>query len=442
MYRLNKLKIQANSDYLHEELRDPGPLTLANLYEKAFDGYHYTTRWNNRFNIINVFNDDFILNIQTGHSYYRKRKITYLNDLVNLNKTLVADPEFHDTTDFNLISARGFVSNIPGRRFEYQTGFDLNYESARGKRTGGYREMTDLSGFMNFIYRPVSVLSLQPGIRAMYNSNFRTPLVYGFSLKFNPQAFTVRASYAKGFRAPSLKQLYLQFIDTNHEIMGNENLNAETAHNVNLTAIIDRTFNRHSINFELGLFYNSIHNAIQLAINTQRPGWGTYFNVEGKDYITKGAEIKIRFRYSPSFTLNTGIITNGRLRLEPDDKFDYSTDFVASAIYQNEKHKVQFALFYKYTDEYLEFAGNYNIDGELDGIAQQYMAGYHTLDFNVSKNFLKNALDVTAGVRNIFNVTMVDAFGTLNIHGSSNDAATAGYGRTFFLKLGYRFEKI
>jgi outer membrane receptor for ferrienterochelin and colicins len=442
IYRLNNLKVQASSDYMHEELRDPGALTMANLYEKAFDGYHYTTRWNNRFNLINLFNDDFVLNIQAGHSYYRKRKITYLNDLVNLNKTLVADPEFHDTTDFNLISARGFVSNIPGKKFEYQTGFDINYESASGKRTGGYREMTDLSGFMNIVYRPVPTLSLQPGIRAMYNSDYRTPLVYGFSLKFNPDAFTIRVSYAKGFRAPSLKQLYLQFIDTNHEILGNENLKAETAHNFNLAAIIDRTFNRHSINFELSLYYNSIHNAIQLAINTKRPGWGTYFNVEGKDYKTKGAEVKVKYRFSPCFTLNAGIITNGRLRLEPDNKFDYSTDFVSSAIYLNEKYKIQFALFYKYTDEYLEFAGNYNIHGELDGIAQQYMAGYHTMDFNISKDFLKNTFNVTAGIRNVFNVTMVDAFGTLNIHGSANDAATAGYGRTFFIKLDYRFEKI
>jgi outer membrane receptor for ferrienterochelin and colicins len=441
MYRLNKLKVNINSDYMHEELRDPGALTLANLFEKAFDGYHYTTRWNNRLNVINIFNDDFVLNIQAGHSYYRKRKITYLNDLVNLNKTLVADPEFHDTTDFNLISTRGFVSNVPGNKFEYQTGFDMNYESAKGKRTGGFRDVTDLSGFMNLVYRPVAILSLQPGIRAMYNSNYKSPLVYGFSLKFSPKIITFRASYAKGFRAPSLKQLYLQFIDTNHEILGNENLKAETAHNFNMTAIVDRTFNRHSFNIELGLFYNSIHNAIQLAINTNRPGWGMYFNVEGKDYKTKGAEIKVRYRFSPCFTLNTGIMTSGRLRLLPDDKYDYSTDFVSSAVYQNEKYKVQFALFYKYTDEYLEFAGNYNMDGELDGIAQQYMADYHTMDFNISKGFLNNTLNITAGIRNIFNVTMVDAFGTLNIHGSANDAATAGYGRTYFIKLGYRFEK-
>jgi outer membrane receptor for ferrienterochelin and colicins len=276
----------------------------------------------------------------------------------------------------------------------------------------------------------------------MYNSNYKSPLVYGLSLKFSPKVFTFRASYAKGFRAPSLKQLYLQFIDNNHEILGNENLKAETANNLSMTAVFDRTFNRHAVNLELGIFYNSIHNAIQLAINTNRPGWGMYFNVEGRDYKTKGAEIKIMYRFSPSVSLSAGIITNGRLRLDSNNHYDYSTDFVSSATYRYEKYNIQFALFYKYTDEYLEFAGNYNTEGKLDGIAQQFMSGYHTMDFILSKGFLNDRLNLSAGIKNLFNVTMVDAFGTLNIHGSANDAATAGYGRSFFIKLGFRFERM
>ena len=440
-YRKNKLKTSFNSDFLHEELRDPGELTMENLYEKALDGYHYTTRWNNRANLMNTFHDDFVLNLQAGYSYYQKRKITYLNDLVNLVKTIADDPELHDTTTFQMVSARGFVSNIPGKKFEYQTGFDLNYESAQGKRTGGYREITDLSGFMNLIYRPVQILSIQPGFRLIYNSDYHAPLVYGLSLKFNPANFTFRTSYAKGFRSPSLKQLYLQFIDNNHEIHGNENLKAETADNLSFAVDYDLTRKRHAVHAEMNLFYNSIHNAIQLAIDTERPGWGMYFNVEGMEYITKGVEASIRYRYSPYLTINTGIITTGRVRLDSGHSFAYSTDFVASANFLFEKSRIQPAIFYKYTDDYLEFAGNYNADGELNGIAQQYMEGYHTLDFTISRSFFGDRLSIVAGIKNIFNVTLVNSYGSINPHGSSSDAAAAGYGRTFFLKLGYRFEK-
>ncbi len=440
-YSKNRYKTSFYSDYLFEELRDPGALTLANLYEKALDGYHYTTRWNNRFTMINTFNDDFVLNLQGGYSFYRKQKTTYLNDLVNLKKTISDNPELHDTTTFQMISARGFVSNIPGRKFEYQTGFDVNYESAYGKRTGGYREITDLSGFMNLVYRPLQTLSLQPGIRLMYNSNYKAPLIYGLSLKFNRASFTARASYAKGFRAPSLKQLYLQFIDNNHEIHGNENLKAETADNISLSFDYNLTRKSHAVNLELSLFYNSIHNAIQLAINTNQPGWGMYFNVEGMNYVTKGIEAKIRYRFSPGLTVNSGIITTGRIRLDSKNSFAYSTDFVTSVNYLLIKPAVQFALFYKYTDEYLEFAGNYNTDGQLNGIAQQSMEGYHNLDFTISRNFFSDRVSVVTGIKNLLNVTLVNSFGSVNIHGSADGSAVAGYGRTFFVKLGYRFEK-
>jgi len=440
-YHKNQLKTSIYSDFLNEELHDPGALTMDNLFEKALDGYHFTTRWNSRANLTNVFNNDFVLNLQAGHSYYQKRKITYLNDLVNLRKTKANDPDFHDTTTFQMISARGFVSNIPGRKFEYQNGFDLNYEFAYGKRTGGYREITDLSGFLNFIYRPIQILSIQPGLRVMYNSNYHAPLIYGISLKYNPASFTFRASYAKGFRAPSLKQLYLQFIDNNHEIHGNENLKAETADNLLLSATYDLVKKRHAVNAELSFFYNSIDNAIQLAINTDRPGWGMYFNVEGHEYITKGAEARIRYRHSPFLTVNAGVITTGRVKLDSRNSFDYSTDLVCSASYLFDKPGIQLALFYKYTDEYLEFTGNYNAEGQLSGIAQQFMDDYHMLDATVTKSFFRDRLNLVAGFKNIFNVTMVNSFGSINIHGSMDNSAAAGYGRTFFVKVGYRFEK-
>ena len=40
----------------------------------------------------------------------------------------------------------------------------------------------------------------------------------------------MRLSYAKGFRAPSLKELYFLFVDINHSLYGNENLAPETSH--------------------------------------------------------------------------------------------------------------------------------------------------------------------------------------------------------------------
>ena len=441
-YRKKNLLANYSTDYLHEELRDLGNPVPDSATISALDGYHYTTRWNNRAGFSNTFDDDFILNLQAGYSYYQKRKITYVNDLVNLEKTIHTNSDMNDTTTFQMFSARGFVSNIPGKKYEYQTGFDMNYESATGKRTAGYQYISDVSGFMNFIYRPLPVISLQPGFRVMYNSNYKAPLIYAFNVKYTPDHFALRASYAKGFRAPSLKQLYLEFIDNNHHIYGNPDLKAETANNASLSLTYDNTMNRHAVNMQLDLFYNAIDNAIQLAVDMQHPGYGMYFNVDKGQYKTKGAEFKVGYRYSPFIELNTGVIRTGRSLFDDRSHFVYSTDWVASAVYRIEKYKSQIAVFYKYTDSYLDFAGNYDSNGQLEGTSQQYMAGYHTLDLTVTKDLFESRLNLSAGFKNILNVKLVNSFGSIDPHNTSEGGGAAGYGRTFFFGLRYRFSKL
>ncbi len=152
---------------------------------------------------------------------------------------------------------------------------------------------------MNFIYRPLPVISIQPGIRIMYNSDYKAPLIYAFNVKYSPDHFALRASYAKGFRAPSLKQLYLEFIDNNHHVFGNPDLKAETANNASVSLTYDHTMNRHAMNMQLDLFYNAIENAIQLAVDPQHPGYGMYFNVDKGPYKTKGAEFKVGLQVFP-----------------------------------------------------------------------------------------------------------------------------------------------
>lgn len=441
-YKKKNLMAGYNTDYLHEELRDLGIPAPDDSTMIALDGYHYTTRWNNRANFSNTFNDDFVMNLQAGYSYYQKRKITYVNDLVYLEKAIHPSSDMNDTTTFQMFSARGFVSNIPGKKYEYQTGFDMNYESASGKRTSGYQYISDISGFMNFIYRPLPVISLQPGIRVMYNSNYKAPLIYAFNVKYSPAHFVLRASYAKGFRAPSLKQLYLEFIDNNHHVFGNPDLKAETANNSSVSLTYDNTVNRHAVNLQLDLFYNAIDNAIQLAVDLQNPGYGMYFNVDKGQYKTKGAEFKIGYRFSPSLELNAGGIRTGRSLFEDRNHFVYSTDWVVSAVYRIEKYKSQVAVFYKYTDSYLDFAGNYDATGQLEGTSQQYRAGYHTLDLTVTKDLLEDRLNISAGFKNILNVKLVNSFGSIDPHSTSEGGGAAGYGRTFFFGLLYTFSKL
>ena len=129
------------------------------------------------------------------------------------------------------------------------------------------------------------------------------------------------------------------------------------------------------------------------------------------------------------------------MRLGSPHRFDYSTDVVSGLSYRNERNRYQISVNYKFTDNYLEFAGNYGSQGELTGIAERYINSYHMMDITFYKALLNDKLEINVGIKNLFNTTLVPSAGNLNFHGSSQNSVAAGYGRTYFIKLNFNIEK-
>ena len=77
--------------------------------------------------------------------------------------------------------------------------------------------------------------------------------------RYNTGNLTVRGGYAGGFRAPTLKEKYMNFDMTGiFDIHGNRNLSAEKSHNFNVSA----EYSYENYNFTVGGNYNSIKNKI------------------------------------------------------------------------------------------------------------------------------------------------------------------------------------
>ncbi len=78
---------------------------------------------------------------------------------------------------------------------------------------------------------------------------------------------TLRASYAKGFRAPSLRELYYVFVDVNHQIYGNTHLKAEQSDTWNFSATY-RLQNENEVLDIIGKgYYNDIKNLVDFAFS-------------------------------------------------------------------------------------------------------------------------------------------------------------------------------
>ena len=73
-----------------------------------------------------------------------------------------------------------------------------------------------------------------------------------------------RFSYGKGFRMPSLKEIYFNFVDINHNIFGNPKLQSETSNTFALH-LNSNVGTYHALNWKL--FYNQIQNFITLIPN-------------------------------------------------------------------------------------------------------------------------------------------------------------------------------
>lgn len=379
-----------------------------------------------------------------SYSGYDRIKATWFKDLTTLDEVLTTNPEDQDTTRIDAWVARiTLTRSNPDRSFNYQTGIDINLESGTGKRILDYNQsIGDYAAFLSLKWDPVKEISLQPGIRFIYNSKYNAPVVYALSGKWQiVEPVSLRVSYSRGFRAPSIKELYLYFVDINHNIQGNPDLKAERSHNLNAVLQYGIEKKKSAWTAEGTFFYNIIDNIITLA----RTGSDLYTYINVDRYKTIGVQANASFSYYPWLKIETGLAETGRMNMFNEgeevlvpEKFYYTTDVNASVSYKFVKPDLMFSVIYKYTGKMPQFFMD-------DGVVYEgYIEPYNMMDATVMKGFWENRIKISAGVKNIFNVKSVPAVGgTGGAHGGGGGESLAvGWGRTVFAKLAVNFNRM
>jgi outer membrane receptor for ferrienterochelin and colicins len=449
MYRSRKTMLKFGGAFFDEEIRDLGnPLEVFN-YNKAFDKYYFTRRWNIRGELAQDFSERARLSIIAAYSDYRRIRNTYLRDLTNLSDVLVTGDDVQDTTRFDNMMFRAiYGNNVANNLIQYQLGLDFNRESGSGRKIqDGYQQIGDYAAFLTLEIIPLPQLSIQPGLRYIYNTKYDAPLTYSLNLKWTIiEPLSFRISTAKGFRAPSLKELYLDFVDINHDITGNPNLEAEIAQNINMNlGYNSQRAADYNWGIELGLFYNHIRNKIELVMINPDPLQYSYINVD--QFYTHGLELMFNNRVYPWLRLNTGFSLTGQRQfvegaVNNSDDYYYYTDFNVQVSYMWRLTGLNFAAFYKYNGSFPQLQL-----GADDLVEVIYIDSYNTLDINVSRWFWKRRINFQIGGKNLFDVTNVDtrssggSGGTGGIHTGGSGSRPVGWGRTFFMKLQFKFNQ-
>ncbi len=439
-YTLKKAAIKLNSTWFRQELRDQGLLQLP-YYETRLDKYFYTKRFVVKLDANYEFSEKSRVTAISSFSKYSKIKNTFLKDLTTLENH--PTPGQQDTTLFNNIMFRSDYSyGNEGSVFRFQTGVDFNNETGTGKRIeGGKQQIGDYAFFSSMVYSPISVLNIQPGFRLIYNTKFNAPVVYSLNIKYNvTEQFVIRASVARGFRAPSLKELYLDFEDINHDIYGNENLKAETSINTNLLLQYNSMGAKvYTWGVELNLFNNNINDNIKL-IPVTNSGLTTtpytYVNVDS--FISQGVELNFNNKIYPWLTVKFGFTYVGQ-KVEylgvVNSDFEYYSDFNTSVNYWLKKYDVNFSVYYKYNGV------SPQLYIENDIVEYGYMNSYNTLDVNASKWFFERKLNLQIGAKNLFDNTDIDVSGGQTGGAHDGGPESVNWGRTFFVRLQFKFNK-
>lgn len=407
----------------------------------AIDNYFDTRRFNNAIDFSTKIGDKRYLRVVTGYSVYKRIKSTWFKDLHSLEKNLTTNDGDQDSTGFNAFNFRGELSKSnEDDWFNYQFGIDLNTESGSGQKLSkNQQQIGDYAAFMSLRMNLYPTLTLQPGARLIYNTSYSAPLIYSLNLKWMTASHTTfRGSYSRGFRAPSLKELYLFFVDVNHNIRGNENLKAEDSHNLLLAWNYLNEHGKAQFGMGADLFYNTINNVITLA--RVRGDLYTYINLD--NYTTQGIQVELFYHLYPRFRWNIGVIYTGRRNLiEKEDTqindFYYSTDANTNLTYRISKIKTDVSFYYKYTGRLPQIYQSTN--GTLE---EGYLDHFNTLDITLSRSFIKSRLRVAVGVKNAFDVRSIQATGAAfgGVHGGSG-SSLIGYGRFWFATLSYNFIK-
>ena len=431
LYQSDSLQISYRSEFLHSFLIDRGT-PLAPYNEFAIDQHYTNIRLDNSISIYRNWKHSN-LSIIAGNNRFKRLKNKYYKNLVNLEELLIPQSGEQDTQFFNAYVLRS-IYGFNHSRYETLLGVDINLENGEGARLLNQEQaQSDYAIFSSSEMKIKKNFIFRTGLRYAYNSAFKAPLLYSVQTRLNlPKNQVLKVAYGKGFRAPSLKELYLDFTDSRHEVYGNDKLKSENSHS--LTSSYQKFSQRGllQLNTNVDLFFNHIENKIELLV--LGPVSATYGNIGV--YETVGGSIAQQVKYL-NYSLNASFNYTGIYNgiAGQGKRFNFSPQWVVQPSYTNKDKGFSANLFINYFGKLARVfsdtaSGNLNIN-EMDD--------YTMIDVTLNKQLLSKKIKLTLGSRNLLNIQSIQAKTEIAAHTESSSSISISPGRTFFISIRYSF---
>lgn len=455
-YKKDDFKIFYKFDYLREhtldydrsvELNPQSSTDTTNPF--ALDQEFYSDRFAHHLNLNGYLRRIYY---DVALSYQRQTR-----DIENYTYWIHRDEVTNNTkrefSSRKVFFSRGNFSNlIKSESFGLQLGYEINTIRGYGASdsfdiisdTGGNTE-NKLDTYDVFTSSEISIgnrISLRPGIRVSFSNLFSPAPYHSLTAKYNTKNdYQWRLMVGAGKKIPSYDEVYTYFVNINHNIQGNRNLDPENGFSI--TSNLRKHFfleNGLSIKSTLSAQYLDIEDRISLIIVNDEPLEYRYENVDDHRNIT--INFKNDFRYKQlDFSLGTAFLwtsqTLSRRAVLPKDDFLFSMNLNSNLSYRIPKWNTSFSVNYKLSG----LQEQYVLDTDTSGTSV-YVKGkqnaFDFLDANIRTTFWNKRIETVLGVRNMTDRrTRTATITNGGAHSLGTEVRALSYGRSYFLKLAY-----
>ena len=407
----------------------------------------YTTkRYTNQLQSEWKINQRLNISAIAGYTNLERSTRTVNHNFINNTEKLTSGAGEQDTAKFNTTIFRATAIYKLSDMASFQPGFEYNRDAASGQRISGSPVINDLAFFLSSEIKLSNVINIRPGLRLIENSGYNAPVIPSLNTKFQlSKNIDLRLGYAKGFRSPALRELYYDFVDASHSIYGNTNLKAEESNSFNGSIIWSGVKNKElSFRTALAGFFNKFRNKIDFGTDPSDNSRTTLLNIS--NFKTVGTTLDNTLTIK-NLQANIGFSYIGSFHTYSDDEsftgkqILWSPEVTANLTYTVTKIKANVSLFYKYTGEKLGFQTN-SSSATLSYIPTK-ISSFNFADLMVNKTIYKSFL-LTAGVKNVFNVTLLNNTSTASggAHSTGGEPVPLSYGRSYVLGVSFNWNKI
>ncbi|SER21249.1 TonB-dependent receptor plug domain-containing protein [Pedobacter rhizosphaerae] len=443
-YRNDHFNIWYRLDGLNETIDVRGGMN-PNNYKAKFQTYttqRYTQQLQSEYKLSPSLQFTEIL----GYTNLERATRSVIHDFTTNTEELTTAAGEQDVAKFNATIFRATALYVANKSLSFQPGFEFNRDAASGARVIGSPVINDYAFFVSSEITPVMGINIRPGLRFIKNSVYDAPpVIPSLNTQFSlSKTLDLRLGYARGFRSPALRELYYNFVDASHTILGNPNLRAEQSNSFN-GSLAWSGFRHRDVQFRSTLtgFYNLFKNRIEYGIDPTNTSVTTLINIS--KYKTTGGTLENTLIYK-NLQATVGLSYIGRYNDLSENaalespQFAWAIEITSNLTYTFPKINGSVSLFYKYTGSLPSYQISTVNNIQTANLVK--IGSFHWADLMLNKN-LWRYLTINAGVKNIFNITQLSNSSAASggAHSTGGIAVPYSYGRSYVLGLIYNWNK-